>query len=199
MSPHASVTQWLDRLRHGDRDVVPALLDRYFRQLVDFARGRLGRLPRSASDEEDVALSAFDSFCRRAEQGQFPDLADRHDLWGILVLITSRKVCDLVEYERRGRRDHRRREDAGSGGCADALPLDELLSREPDPALVAEMADCCRSLLARLGDEELRTIALRKLEGSSNEEIAALIGRSRATVERRLTLVRELWSAEQPM
>ena len=46
---------------------------------------------RRAADEEDVALSAFDSFCRGAEQGRFPQLDGRDDLWHLLVVITVRK------------------------------------------------------------------------------------------------------------
>ena len=36
-----------------------------------------------------MALSAFDSFCRGAEQGRFPDLNNRNDLWGMLVLAPA--------------------------------------------------------------------------------------------------------------
>jgi DNA-directed RNA polymerase specialized sigma24 family protein len=191
MTPN-SVTHWLDRLRDGDRDAVGQLWRRYFGQLVRLARARLGDTPRGAADEEDVALSAFDSFCRRAEQGQFPHLADRHDLWGLLVLITSRKVCDLIEHEGRDKRDFRR---LTPPSCSEESPVVRLLSREPDPAFLAEMADSCHGLLARLGDEQLRAIALKKLEGYSNPEIAVQLDLALATIERRLTLIRELWAA----
>jgi len=40
-----------------------------------------------------VALSAFDSFCRAVDQGRFPRLNDRHDLWQILMLIAD---CNRV-------------------------------------------------------------------------------------------------------
>jgi hypothetical protein len=48
------------------------------------------------ADEEDVALSAFDSLCRGVEAGRFPQLFDRSDLWLVLVLVTTYKVADLV-------------------------------------------------------------------------------------------------------
>jgi DNA-directed RNA polymerase specialized sigma24 family protein len=51
-------------------------------------------------------------------------------------------------------------------------------------------------LLARLDDEELREIALLKLQGFTNEEIAARIGRALPTVERRLRLIRQTWKEE---
>ena len=62
----------------------------------------------ATADEEDVALSAFDSFFRSAEQGRFPRLSDRDDLWQILVLVTTRKAVDLRTYEGRDKRDWRR-------------------------------------------------------------------------------------------
>ena len=44
---------------------------------------------------------------------------------------------------------------------------------------------------------QLRTIALLKLEGHTNDEIAARIGRSVPTVERRLRLIRQTWKEER--
>jgi hypothetical protein len=72
-----SVICWISQLKAGERQAAQALWERYFRQLVVRARQKLRGLPRRAADEEDVALSAFDKFCRAAEQGRFPDLADR--------------------------------------------------------------------------------------------------------------------------
>ena len=46
-------------------------------------------------------------------------------------------------------------------------------------------------LLAGLGDEELRSVAVWKLEGYTNEEIAAQLGRAPSTVARKLQLIRE--------
>src|SRR5262245_64764290 len=84
MSPDGSVTRWLDLLQAGKSEAVQALWERYFHRLVGLARKKLQDAPRRAADEEDVALSAFDSFCRHAEEGRFPQLADRDSLWRIL-------------------------------------------------------------------------------------------------------------------
>ena len=75
MSSDGSVSRWLNRLLTGDRNAVQPLWELYFHRLVTMARQKLRDLPRTVADEEDVALSAFDSFCRRAEQGKFPLLA----------------------------------------------------------------------------------------------------------------------------
>src|SRR5919206_1363508 len=104
MRPEASVTQWIDRLKAGDPDAAQKLWERYFRRLVRLARQKLRAAPRRAADEEDVALSAFDSFCRGLERGRFPQLQDRDDLWRLLVVITARKAVDQVQHEARAKR-----------------------------------------------------------------------------------------------
>src|SRR5262245_10478262 len=131
MSSDGSVTRWLRPLKAGDSVAAQHLWERYFRRLVGLAQARLRRAPRRAGDEEDVALSAFDSFCRGAEQGRFPQLADRDCLWRLLVTITARKAARQV-------RDETRQKRGGAAPVADAeAVLAEALSREPSPEFAA--------------------------------------------------------------
>src|SRR3954469_1199717 len=101
MPAAGSVSHWIGRLKEGEGEAVQRLWEGYFRRLVGLVRAKLRSAPRRAADEEDVALSAFDSFCRGAEQGRFPKLEDRDDLWQLLVLIASRKAANLVKHENR--------------------------------------------------------------------------------------------------
>ena len=96
MPAHGSVTLWVERLKSGDGEAAGPLWRAYFHRLVHLARQRLRGLTGAAADEEDVALSAFDSFCRAAEGGRFPRLDDRDDLWQLLLVITARKAVDLI-------------------------------------------------------------------------------------------------------
>ena len=198
MSSSGSVTTWVEQLRAGNRAAAQHLWDRYFRRLVDLARTRLRGVPRGAADEEDVALSALASFCRGAEQGRFPRLEDRDDLWALLVVITARKAIDL--------RQHCRRLKAGGGKVRGESVLDELLGddegaagigqvlgAEPTPEMAAQVADQFRRLMGLLPNEEVRSVALWKLEGYTNQEIGARLGCVDKTVERRLRLIRSLW------
>src|SRR5271166_3686950 len=108
MSSIGSITQLLNELQAGERANVQKLWERYFHRLVGLARKKLQHLPRAAANEEDVALSAFKSFCLAAENGRFPQLADSDDLWQILVMLTLRKAVNLHQHESRARRDYRR-------------------------------------------------------------------------------------------
>jgi RNA polymerase sigma factor (sigma-70 family) len=202
MSSPGSVTLWIAQFKAGAPDAARPLWENYFRRLVARARRKLAQLPRRAAGAEDVALSAFASFCRAAERGRFPDLNDRDDLWQLLVVLTDRKACDLVKYERR----QKRRPTQGGGKVLDEAalqgptdgvsPLAEARSREPSPEFAAQAAEECRRLLDALGDDDLRQVAVRKLEGYTVEEIATQLGRAPRTVKRWLRLIRQTWEQE---
>jgi RNA polymerase sigma factor (sigma-70 family) len=105
------------------------------------------------------------------------------DLWRLLALLTVRKAIDL---------QRRQRPEEAVGG------LEQLLDREPSPELAAELADEYRRLLDRLGDPQLQAIALWKVEGYSNEEIAGRLGCVVRSVERKLQRIRMLWGEDVP-
>jgi DNA-directed RNA polymerase specialized sigma24 family protein len=196
MSSEESVTHWVRELRAGNRAAAQRLWEGYFRRLVVLARQRLAGSPRRAADEEDVALSAFDSFCRGAEGNRFPRLEDRNDLWQLLVVLTARKALDLRQHERRQKRGGGAVRGESVFAGLDGAGLEQVVGAEPAPQFAAEVADQCRRLFDCLGDAELRTVALAKMEGLTNPEIAARLGCAPATVERRLRLIRATWAEE---
>ena len=197
-----SVTLWLAGLQQGVPD-EPAqrLWGRYFDRLVHLARARLRTAPRGPSDEEDVALSAFDSFCRGAAEGRFPRLEGRDDLWRLLVSITIRKTQAAARRERRLKRGGGRV--LGEAALAGADPDGDAGlaafagdSENDDPAFAAEVADEFRRLLGALDDDLLRQIAVLRMEGYSNEEVATRLGCGLRSVERKLALIRKAWERE---
>jgi DNA-directed RNA polymerase specialized sigma24 family protein len=201
MDESSSVTTWLNRLKVGESDAARRLWETYFAQLVRLARRKLAATPRLAADEEDVALAAFHSFCKGVRQGRFPRLDDRDDLWQILVMLTVRKAADERQSARRQKRGAGRvrgelvflkgDESGGANGLA------QIAGREPTPDFAAEVAERLGQLLQDLGDASLCTIALWKMEGWSNEEIANRLGCGLRTVERKLSLIRRIWKAER--
>jgi DNA-directed RNA polymerase specialized sigma24 family protein len=198
-----SVTRWIGVLRDGDEAAAQAVWERYFDRLVRLARKRLSGRTGGFEDEEDAALSAFDSFCAGLARGRFTQLSDREDLWKLLVVITARKAAAQGDRRRALKRGGAwNRVDPGHDGSEDAsLAGDGFLSRlvacEPTPEFAAMVAEETGRLLGRLGDEQLRKIALDRMEGYTTDEIAARLGCARRTVARRLDLIRQLWSEDR--
>ena len=73
-----------------------------------------------------------------------------------------------------------------------------VLGEEPTPELAALVAEDCREMLDRLGEEALRQVALHALEGYSTGEIAEKLACTWRTVERKLERIREKWAREIP-
>ena len=88
------------------RDATAArqLWDTYFLRMVEVARLKLHGTRARMADEEDVALSAFKSFCRGTCDGRFPQFPEHEDPWPLLLALTNHKAIDLVRYERRVKR-----------------------------------------------------------------------------------------------
>jgi DNA-directed RNA polymerase specialized sigma24 family protein len=197
-----SVTRWIGDLKGGGDDAAQRLWERYFDRLVNLARAKLraGRRPGAAEDEEDAALSAFDSFCRGAARGRFPRLADRDDLWRLLVVLTVRKACDQVERRGAAKRGGGKvvGESAlvGTGGEPGGNALDLVAGCDPTPEFAALVAEQYRRLRDGLGDDTLRRVLDLRLEGYSREEIAERLGCAVRTVTRKLDVIRQAWLGE---
>jgi RNA polymerase sigma factor (sigma-70 family) len=193
------VTQWIVRLAGGDQAAAQQLWERYYERLIRLAKRKLSGVPLRAADDEDVVLSAFDSFCEGVAAGRFPQLHDRHDLWKLLVTITVRKA--MAQLRRHGRAKRGAGSIRGESAFAQladssAVGIDCILGREPSPELAAQVAESCRLLFEMLDDEDLQRVALFKLEGYTNEEIAQQMDCSLRTVKRRLQDIREMWRDE---
>jgi DNA-directed RNA polymerase specialized sigma24 family protein len=187
MSAEGSISRWLGRLRAGDQQAAAGLWERYFERLVEVAHGKLRDAPRRVADEEDVALSAFDSLCRGVERGRFPELLDRDSLWRLLVVITARKAAHLKRDAGRQKR---------GGGANEEADLAQILDAGPTPEFAAQLAEEHGRLLDGLGDEELRAVALWKMEGHTNEEIANRLSCGLRSVGRKLRIIRSIWARE---
>jgi DNA-directed RNA polymerase specialized sigma24 family protein len=109
----------------------------------------------------------------------------------------ARKAVDQARHRRRQKRGGGRVLDEAALGGPDAgagpTGLDAVIGPEPTPAVAVLVAEEHRPLLEDLGDETLRRIALRKMEGYTLEEIAAEFGCARRTVVNKLHLIRMRW------
>lgn len=205
------ITEWIDELKAGEEDAAEKLWQTYFSQIVQHARGKLAGAKRACADEEDVALSVFKSLCLGAEAGRFPKLTDRDSLWSLLMAIVSHKSTDLI------RRENRRKRGGTGKACADAklggenkepggqkdprqiIPLSKIIEQRPSPEFAAMISLQFEQLIERLesaNDPDLIGIAIAKMTGDSNAEVAQQLGCARRTVERKVQLIRVIWESE---
>jgi DNA-directed RNA polymerase specialized sigma24 family protein len=194
MESPGSVSGWIDLLQAGGESAVWPLWKRYFPPMVQLARQKLQRSRGRLGDEEDAALSAFDSFCRHAQKGHYPDLRDRNSLWRLLATITARKAAHLVRDDGRKKR--------GGGKVTSVTPWkrkthraesEQIFSREPDPEFAALMADECACLIDGLSDRTLENVALWRMEGYTVKEIAQKMDIVPRSVQRKLEVIRSIW------
>ncbi|MCO8122982.1 ECF-type sigma factor [Stieleria sp. TO1_6] len=190
----------LDRVRCGDDQAIAELWNGYFQRLVRLAAKRLPSNLKRAGDEEDIALSAFHSFIAGIRRDQFPDLSGPDNLWGLLITLTGRKVNAHLRFQTRQKRgggsvrgesvfmdpsDAKR--SVGIGGVSGAAPTADLK---------AELEEACERLLNQLPDDQLRQIAVMRMDGFLVDEIADRLGLSKRATERRLQLIRRTWTEE---
>jgi len=194
------VTCWLRQLEAGDEDAARHLWERYYRELVELARARLGTTPRRVADEEDVALSVLRCLYEGAARGQFAELVNRGELWQLLAAITGRKVIDQQRHLNQQKRGGGRvRGDSvlhGNDDDRSSVGFDQFGGDAPTPEVLAIAAEEFQRLMLLLDDDRLRQIAQCKLEGCTNEEIGQRLGLACRSIERKLQRIRQIWATE---
>ncbi len=194
MSVDDDVTAWIDGLQRGDTVAAQHLWEHYYQRLLNLAAQRLPGHMRRDFDEEDVALSAIDSFCRGAANGRFPDLTDRNSLWALLIVITRRKCRARLRNRSAQKRGGGEVQGESGFDSSNGGGISAAIGRDPTPQFAAQMTEEVERLLDMLGDEVTRQLAVLKMEGYTNKEAADRLNCSQTTIERRLRLIRKTWS-----
>jgi RNA polymerase sigma factor (sigma-70 family) len=149
--------------------------------------------PRGIADAEDVALSAFASFCLGVQKQRFPELSDRNGLWSLLVSITLRKLMHMLRDQNRQKRGGNYRQISQAIDSSDCpTEIEQIIAREPTPEMAAQLAEQYAQWMRALDSEELVRITQWKLEGFTNNEIATKCGLTARTIERKLNLIRKI-------
>ena len=194
-----SITLWIEALKVGNSQAAEELWEVYFNKLVGVARNRLHNAPKRIADEEDVAISVFRRLCDMAERSSFQPIQDRDDLWRFLLRVTANRVIDIkrkgMAEKRGGGRIRGESVFQGSDG-EQKWTLDQHLSDDPTPEFLATLGEQQQRLMAALPEDRMRQIALWRMEGFSNEQIASKLDLTTRSVERKLKIIREIWSSE---
>jgi len=201
MTEPDEITVWLDRLANGNSEAAQVIWQNYFQKLVGYARRKLNDMPLRSFDEEDVALSAMHSFFEGMQRGQFDSLGNREELWRLLLTITARKAHAQRRRSLRSKRGGGQVRGESVFGRPEnqqerGVGIDDVLGEEPTPELAAMVVENTRQMLGLLDDERTRQVALLRLEGHTNDEIAVQLGCARRTVERKLERIRACWARQ---
>ena len=120
---------------------------------------------------------------------EIPVDESRDDLWQILMMLVRRRSID--GHRKAG--SLKRGGEPQSGEPA-AIPVEELIAdAEPTAEERVLFLEAFESRLAKLTDAKLRSIAIAKMCGFSNPEIAEQLGCSLRSVERKLSIIRGRW------
>ena len=187
-----AVTGWIDQLAARNQQAAGQLWQHVAVRLQEFAAQKLDVQTRRHYDEHDAANSAFHSLCRGLSDGRI-EAKNRDALWGLLAVITSRKIS--------AQQRHINRQKRGSGavrgesGFVDlgAAGINAVVGDQSPPDELAEVSESCDQLLDALPDEAMRKIVLLKFQRATNAEIASELKCTERTIERKLERIRRIW------
>jgi len=182
----------------GDAEAEGELFQRYLQKLLR-AVHKPPLVRPGAIDSGIAAQSALRSALSHIRAAKKEDLPRRDQFWRFLLRKLRDKVHDQVRRETRMKRGGRVTVEQSAlhdtreteSGAAD---FEALLSAEATPEELLSFHEFCNNLLTSLPSQELRDIALLKInEGLTDREVSLHIGRSLRTVELKLRLIRETW------
>lgn len=186
-----SVTGWIRQLGGESHEPAARLWKRFEPRLVRYISAVIQRGPQVPATEDAIANGVFQSLVRLARRGDLSQTR-RDGFWQLMKTIAARKVID----QRRSAERHKRGggrvlqeaalKDEGTDGRDQ---LDQFPGRGLPPEVQAMAAESL-GRIAELLDDEQREILILRMEGYTVLEIADAIGKSKATVDRRLGLIR---------
>ncbi len=187
-----SVTRMIQDLKAENSEAAGAIWNRFFSKLLPMARARLRGLADRSVDEEDLLVSVFDRFFVAVSEDRFARLNDRDDLWQILLMLTDHRVSEQYRHSNAQKRG------GGQVMTLDAATASEpswreIADAEPSPEFVAAFNENLSRAIDRLQEEKTRNVAIMKLEGFENREIAERLGIGLSSVERKMRVIREKW------
>lgn len=186
-----SITLAFRQLREGDRAAVQALWDRFMPRLMGLARTTLSAKAKRLADPDDIVQNAFLSFLEHVETGRVSGDLHRDALWRYLATITRNKALNQHRDEVAAKR---------GGGWIQELGSELSVKVTPEATGVAALSpqefDTFADELLESLDDELRAIAILKLAGFDNREIAEALEVVERTIQRKLALIGRLWESQ---
>jgi RNA polymerase sigma factor (sigma-70 family) len=184
-----SLQRMIEGLLAKDPETAKQIVRQYEARLGALVRSRLDVRLKNRVDAEDVLQSAFRSFFRRAEAGEF-QFEDWNGLWALLAQIAVRKSYRQSVHHRAQRRDVRREQTTEADD--ESGKTWETEGRQASPEEDASLQEILGLLVGALKDEKQRQAVILRLQGYSLAEIAEMpeIGLSQRTLFRLMKKVK---------
>lgn len=187
-----SVTHWLNQLQVGQSQAAEPIWKRYQAKLVSIASQQLDKNPDRSVDGEDLVQSSFRNVFLAVQNGKYPNIDNREDLWGLLYIATVNRVRQHYRELNALKRSH-----ISSSRATDPTILEDLQT----PFAEAQAADLLEYLLSRLDLEDpshlLRQIALLYLDGHAASSIAKQLHKRKTSILISLRFIRSIWQEHQ--
>ena len=188
------------QLNRVSADEAERIWQKFFPRLMRFAKTRITHLRTGAFDEEDIALSAIKSFFRCMEAGKYQAIEGDDELWRLLVTITSRKITAQLRRQMAAKRANEHTEsvfgDADGAHDSFAPGLAQVMDKRNLPESTSAVINACEEMLGLLTNEMVKRTAIMRLEGYSNQEIAAELQCSVARVKQRVAKAKQVWNLQ---
>ncbi len=189
------------QLKNVSEEDAQRIWDDFFPRLKRYAQKHIHNMSLRVFDEEDVALSALNSFFRGRAEGRFNELDGDKEMWRLLVTITARKITaqrrKQLAAKRGGGEVRGESVFVGVGDSSINVGLAQIIDENRMPETAEEIAKACLSLMEILPNEQLRTTALMRMEGYSNKEISADLKCSVARTKQRVAQIKKYWETHR--
>ena len=152
----------------------------YSQRLASLAERHLSERLKTRVDGEDIAQSAFRTFFRRRDAGEF-HIDSSSELWQLLAHITVRKA------QAHGRRHTAQKRDMAAEETAEDCTL---ASQQPRPEDAVIVEDEIERILKDLPEQYSSILGLL-LEGHSKTDVAEKMELSRMTIHRVVDVLKE--------
>jgi RNA polymerase sigma-70 factor (ECF subfamily) len=175
--PPNEITQLLRRWSQGDSAALNQLMPIVLRELRKLAGGYLkGERPNHTLQPTALINEAY----LRLVAQDFPEWQSRTHFFGVAAQLMRQILVDHARSHATAKRGHN----------APRLSLEDAAEFSPEQAGELVALDDALTSLARLDERKSRVVEMRYFGGLTDEEIAAALGVSTATVTREMRLAR---------
>ena len=193
-----SVTGWIEGLKSNNPDAQRQIWKRFVERLVSYANRKLNGVTCGMVDANDIANMAFQNFFEKSPE-EFASLVDRNDLWKILCMLAERRAIDALRKNSALKNGSNQVVYESGLGLSDSdkqRTFDQFPGNQVPPDFQLILSEEVEQRLDSLRTDLQRRIAIEKMQGLTNHEIAQKLSISLRSVERKLNMIRNAFQSK---